>query len=189
MATAKRSAAKGQTKAATPSKKAAPKPKASKARPRAAQKAPSKSGKRVSGAAAKAAELFGIDPKEAATATEKLRSQTRHAGARLKAEVEKLGHRGLRHTAALGLTERTDAFVLVISEERGTISVARRGELTELSVQSLREAVEAFLREIAPRPPHRRLLGSLRQNLLEKVVAVALSTALWWIFVGRHAGR
>ena len=48
-------------------------------------------------------------------------------------------HLGLRHRAAVGLTEQTDAFVVVVSEETGNISVAVDGELiSNLSVNELR---------------------------------------------------
>jgi len=48
-------------------------------------------------------------------------------------------HLGLRHRAAVGLTEQTDAFVVVVSEETGSISVSMDGELiTNLTVNELR---------------------------------------------------
>lgn len=46
---------------------------------------------------------------------------------------------GLRHRAAVGLTEQTDAFVIVVSEETGQISISKNGELiSNLTVEELR---------------------------------------------------
>lgn len=48
-------------------------------------------------------------------------------------------HLGLRHRAAVGLTEQTDAFVVIVSEETGSISVSVDGELiSNLTVNELR---------------------------------------------------
>ena len=46
---------------------------------------------------------------------------------------------GLRHRSALGLAQKTDAKVIIISEERGSISLAYRGEIiVDISPDELR---------------------------------------------------
>ena len=46
---------------------------------------------------------------------------------------------GTRHRAAIGMTEVSDAFVLVVSEETGKISVAEKGSITrDITAQSLK---------------------------------------------------
>lgn len=55
---------------------------------------------------------------------------------------------GTRHRAAIGLTEETDAVVVVVSEEEGSISMVREGRITrDLDAGSLRTTLLKLLVE------------------------------------------
>jgi len=98
---------------------------------------------------------------------------------------------GTRHSAALGLSERSDALCLVVSEERGTISAARHGALRPVGTpEELARLITAFHRERralrAPRPSLRTLA---RGHRLEKAAALVLALFLWLVVTGAGLHR
>lgn len=59
-------------------------------------------------------------------------------------EIESLpGYHGMRHRAALGVSEQTDAFTVVVSEETGTISTTYNGEIdTSVTLDQLKKQLK-----------------------------------------------
>ncbi|HZF50487.1 MAG TPA: diadenylate cyclase CdaA [Polyangiaceae bacterium] len=80
---------------------------------------------------------------------------------------------GSRHRAALGITEETDAVVVVVSEERGTISFCFSGNIvSNLDGQSLRQALSGLFGRAATRKkgPASKKLGSTTLSSAAPVV-------------------
>lgn len=106
----------------------------------------------------------------------------------LSKDLAQLVSRGTRHSAALGLADLTDALCIVVSEERGTVSVARDGRLRQLTEpQELGRILHNFLRDKFP-PPEPGMsvflpLHLFRKNWLVKALALSLAIGLWYVFV------
>lgn len=102
----------------------------------------------------------------------------------LSSDARKMGRLGTRHSAALGLAERSDALCIVVSEERGVISIARDEKLREIKdLSRLQAALERFYLEKFPPQTRGKWREWARENSREKAVAVILACALWFIFV------
>jgi diadenylate cyclase len=94
---------------------------------------------------------------------------------------------GTRHRAALGLAERSDALCVVISEERGEVSIAAGKTMTTYRKKGdFRDALDRGLLKARPgkEGAHLGVLGALKSNWRLKVLALLTSILLWFIVVG-----
>ncbi|QQG42790.1 MAG: DNA integrity scanning protein DisA nucleotide-binding domain protein [Candidatus Giovannonibacteria bacterium] len=107
----------------------------------------------------------------------------------LALKAEKLKSFGTRHRAALGLAERADAFVIAVSEERGTVSIAEDGVLTTLKKpEELSIRMHEFLRANLLETDLRKKYWHPFVNLREKIIALLLASFLWYVFAVQLGG-
>jgi uncharacterized protein (TIGR00159 family) len=99
--------------------------------------------------------------------------------------IKKLGDLGTRHRAGLGISEKTDALVIVISEERGEASVAYQGKLKKIPDSAyLQNIINAFVREKFPMEK-RMWHDFITRNFWLKLFSLFLALILWFVFVGQ----
>jgi uncharacterized protein (TIGR00159 family) len=102
----------------------------------------------------------------------------------LSSDHAQLGVGGTRHAAALGLAERTDALCVVVSEERGKVSVASHGVLRTLKrPEELADELGRFLQETSPEKQSEPLWRRLRGVWKEASISILLAALLWVMFV------
>lgn len=101
----------------------------------------------------------------------------------LSSRAKEFGLMGLRHTAALGLSEVCDALCVVVSEERGCISIARDGNIERLENPNiLADILNSYCAALVPRKKGHRFTGWFRQNFRTKAMSLGLAMVLWLVF-------
>jgi diadenylate cyclase len=82
------------------------------------------------------------------------------------------GHMHMRHRAGIGMSEHSDAIVVIVSEERGEIGIAQEGNLVGMGDElELRRFLERELRDASEvRRRRRRMHRSRRQDKEREVV-------------------
>jgi uncharacterized protein (TIGR00159 family) len=103
----------------------------------------------------------------------------------LSSDQEQLAGVGTRHAAALGLAERSDALTVVVSEERGSVSVAVDARLRRLDTpERLAGELRAFLARVAPPPDGaRRGRLDLLRRWPEALASLLLAGLMWTVLV------
>lgn len=91
---------------------------------------------------------------------------------------------GTRHRAGLGLAERTDAMAIIVSEERGTITIARNNELYVVQNSlKLKEEIHKFIGDGEALKKQNKLWRFVLHDTRDKILMILISAFLWYLIV------
>ncbi len=92
--------------------------------------------------------------------------------------------RGTRHHAALGLADVCDALTIVVSEERGTVSVTKDRELKKITVtRHLESIIHDQMEMTSVRERHSLFRRFLQERWMLKATSLLVSMIGWWMIV------
>ena len=96
---------------------------------------------------------------------------------------------GTRHRAGLGIAERSDAAVVIVSEERGEVTLAFAGELHKIkSPEQLHDRLHSLLTTPSQEVSKITIKSRLFSNLWPKLAILALVLACWTLITARQGG-
>ncbi len=104
----------------------------------------------------------------------------------LAQEFKEYSRVGTRHRAGAGITEKTDAMSIIVSEERGEVSVSTKGKLQKVKTpEELANIIAEFTKqeEKVESKSHGILHFIFIRNTLLKITSVLISISLWVFFV------
>jgi uncharacterized protein (TIGR00159 family) len=104
----------------------------------------------------------------------------------LSKNLNEIKNLGTRHTSALGISECSDAMAIVVSEERGTISLAEAGSIRHMeSAAELKGRLEKFYAEKFPKKSESVFESIVKKNTLIKILALSLAVIFWFFIAYR----
>jgi len=102
----------------------------------------------------------------------------------LSNNFKEIGKHGTRHSSALGLSENCDALCIVVSEEKGTISICKNSRMKTLEEYiDLEKELNKFIKEKYTKRETPSIFSTLFSDWILKSAAISTSVFLWFFIV------